>query len=332
MSDCVMSVSRQKQKLLFLRELMLTKTDESNPLTGKEIIDILAKNGIREERKTLYDDIAALSESGLIIEVTKKGHQNAYYVAERTFTDEELYVLADAVASSRFLTVKKSSELIEKLKTLTSQQKGKALKRQVFVESRVKTYNEGIFYTINQINQAIFDKKTIEFKYYTFGADRQKHYRHDGEIYRASPYYLVWKNDCYYLICYSEKHQKVIYLRVDRMTSVSVTDKKRRALPLEEQELAKELRTSFDMYSGTLARVTLEADNSLTDVVIDRFGDKTVLRKSTDSRFAVNVDVQISPTFWGWLFTFGDKMKITSPDWVVNSAKEYLDSITKLYK
>lgn len=325
-------VSRQKQKLLFLRELLMERTDEENPLTGKEIIEILESNGIKEERKTLYDDIATLSESGLSIEVTKKGHSNAYYISDRLFTDEELYVLADAVASSKFLTQKKSSQLIEKLQSLTSRQKAKNLRRQVFVESRVKAYNEGIFYAINRINQAIFEKKMIDFRYYTYGSDRKKHYRHDGEIYKASPYYLVWKNDRYYLICYSEKHKKIVYFRVDRMTSVNVSEQKRRVLPVDQQEIAKNLRTSFDMYSGTPARITLEVAESLADVIIDRFGDKTILRKNSDDTFVCSVDVQISPTFWGWLFTFGNKMKVISPKCVADDAKAYAEMIYKMYQ
>lgn len=103
-----------------MEALFRQKTDEEHPLTGNQLIDILAAEGIKAERKTIYDDIATLCDSGLNIETTKRGHSNAYYLGERLFQDEELFVLADAVASSKFLTIKKSNELIRKLQTLTS--------------------------------------------------------------------------------------------------------------------------------------------------------------------------------------------------------------------
>lgn len=324
-------VSQQKQKLLYMRELLLELTDENNPLTGKEIIDLLQKNGIKEERKTLYDDIATLAGSGLSIEVTKKGHSNAYYISERLFSTEELFVLADAVASSKFLTQKKSSELIEKLQRLTSIQQGKSLRRQIFVENRVKTFNEGIYYAISQINEAIFSKKMIEFKYFSYDLNRKKQFRHGGEIYKVSPYYLVWKNDNYYLICHSPKREKIVYFRVDRMSGTRVSEEKRHALDLDQQEIAKNLRTAFNMYSGTPEKVTFVADESLIDVIIDRFGEKTICKKVSENSFSCTVEVQVSPTFWGWLFSFGEKLVVTAPEWVVNEAASHAQRLADLY-
>lgn len=323
--------SKQKQKLLFLRQLLLENTDEENPLTGKEIIDILNLNGIKEERKTLYDDIATLVGSGLSIEVTKKGHANAYYVSERLFTTEELFVLADAVASSRFLTQKKSSELIKKLMKLTSNGKSKSLRRQVFVENRAKTFNESIYYTISQINEAIFNKQMITFQYFSYDHTRKKQLRHGGEVYKVSPYHLIWKNDNYYLICHSKKRDKIVYFRVDRMTKVSVIDEKRTELSLDQQEIAKNLRTAFDMYTGTPERVVIEFDSSLMDVMIDRFGEKIILNRVSESTYRFSADVQISPTFWGWLFSFGEKAKVASPQWVVNEALKEAEKLYRIY-
>lgn len=325
-------VTVQKQKLILLAKMLYQLTDENNPLTGKELMNMLQAHGIKIERKTLYDDIATLSGSGLEIEITKKGHSHAYYIGERLFTDEELYVLVDAVASSKFLTVRKSSELIRKLQKLTSASKAKSLRRQVFVENRVRTFNESIYYTINQINEAVFAGKMLEFKYYAYDLNRKRKFKHDGEIYQVSPYYLVWKGDNYYLICHSEKREKIVYFRVDRMSSVKVSDRKRTVLSVDEQEIAKSLMTAFDMYSGTPERVTIKADNSLIDVVMDRFGEKTAVTRVNDSSFTFKADVQISPTFWGWLFSFGDKMKVTAPKWVVNQAAEEAGRLNDMYK
>ena len=103
-----------------MKKLFETKTDEKHTITGNRLIEILGDYGIKAERKTIYDDIKTLCDSGMDIEITKDGHSNAYYLAQRLFQDEELYVLADAVASSRFLTQKKSKELLKKIQSLTA--------------------------------------------------------------------------------------------------------------------------------------------------------------------------------------------------------------------
>ena len=232
-------VSRQKQKLLTMKKLFETKTDEKHTITGNRLIEILGDYGIKAERKTIYDDIKTLCDSGMDIEITKDGHSNAYYLAQRLFQDEELYVLADAVASSRFLTQKKSKELLKKIQSLTSEHKAKDLRRMVYVSNRTKTFNEQIYYAINSIQEGIFSGLEIHFKYYEYTVEKRKQLRHGGEVYTVSPYSLVWENDNYYLVCYCEKHEKICRYRVDRMTQVTVTDIPRRELSEEEKENAK---------------------------------------------------------------------------------------------
>ena len=94
------SFQTETEKLLTIEKLFETKTDEKHTITGNRLIEILGDYGIKAERKTIYDDIKTLCDSGMDIEITKDGHSNAYYLAQRLFQDEELYVLADAVASA----------------------------------------------------------------------------------------------------------------------------------------------------------------------------------------------------------------------------------------
>lgn len=321
-------VSRQKQKLLFMRELLLQRTDEHHPMTVNQIINILAENGIKEERKTVYDDIATLIGSGLMIEVTKVGHANAYYVCDRLFETEELYVLVDAVASSKFLTQKKSNALIEKIKKLTSVNLAKNLSRQIDVTGRVKTFNENIYYTISAINEAIINRKMLEFQYFQYDKNKKKQLRHKGKVYRISPYKLVWENDKYYLIGYSDDHKDVTTYRVDRMTQVFAIDEKRME-PTED--INKKLSSTFNMYSGVSERVTFEIKEHLIDQMIDKFGEKILLSQTESGRLSFTAEVQISPTFWGWLFQYGNEIRITAPQNVMDCAKNELRKIAENY-
>lgn len=324
-------VSRQKQKLLFMRRVLLEQTDEQHPITVNQLINILADNGIKEERKTVYDDIATLIGSGLAIEVTKVGHANAYYVCQREFEQEELFILADAVASSKFLTERKSKHLIEKLQMLTSKHQAKELLRVIDVKDRVKTYNENIFYTINQITEAISNKKMLTFQYYSYNAKMKKQLKHSGAFYKVSPYKLIWENDNYYLICFSHSRDKIVHFRADRMIKVSATNEDRREPDIDETAMIKELRSTFDMYSGTPERVTFEITENLLDPMVDKFGDKIRPTLNENGKLTFSTDIQISPTFWGWLFQFGKQIKIIAPQDTVELAKTELAGILESY-
>ena len=278
-------VSRQKQKLLTMKKLFETKTDEKHTITGNRLIEILGDYGIKAERKTIYDDIKTLCDSGMDIEITKDGHSNAYYLAQRLFQDEELYVLADAVASSRFLTQKKSKELLKKIQSLTSEHKAKDLRRMVYVSNRTKTFNEQIYYAINSIQEGIFSGLEIHFKYYEY-----------------------------------------------RMTQVTVTDIPRRELSEEEKTEVTNRQTIYGMYGGELMTLQLQFDNKLIDVVMDRFGEKTICHKNSDNTFYINEEVQVAPTFWGWLFQFGSQAKVLGPERAVEMAKDAISDIADCYK
>lgn len=325
-------LSRQKQKLLTMKKLFESKTDENHSITGAKLIETLAQEGIKAERKTIYDDIKTLCDSGMDIEVTKDGHSNAYYLGARTFQDEELFVLADAVASCRFLTKKKSQELIKKIQTLTSEYKAKQLRRLVYVDNRTKNFNEQIYYAINKIQAGIFDGVEIRFRYTEFNPDKKQILKHGGEVYGVSPYSLVWENDNYYLVCYCNKHEKICRYRVDRMINVEVTDTPVKPMTDEDKQEVANMQSLYGMYGGEPVSVTMQFDNSLANVVIDKFGMNCHPHRNSDDTFCLTADVQIAPTFWGWFFQFGSKAKIIAPESIVEQAKQYIDVLNENYK
>lgn len=325
-------VSRQKQKLLILEQLFKKRTDENHPLTGNQIIQYLNNNDIKAERKTIYDDIATLTGSGLPVETKKIGHSNAYFIEKRVFEDVELFLLADAVASSKFLTIKKSNDLIEKLQKLTSDYKAKQLRRSIHVENRTKSFNDFIYYNINEIQSAIFSDRNISFNYFEYDMQKKKQLKHGGQTYVVSPFQLICENNNYYLTCYCHNHKKICRYRVDRMKNVSVEDEKRQKLTEDEEQELKNLRSVYNMYGGQIENVQIQFDNKLINVVIDRFGERVICHPNSDNTFFINVEVQISPTFWGWLFQFGKDAKILSPSKIADMAKDKLKETSELYK
>ncbi|MGN0632584.1 MAG: helix-turn-helix transcriptional regulator [Oscillospiraceae bacterium] len=322
-------VSKQKQKLLIMEQLFKERTDEAHSITGNQLIETLGKMGIKAERKTIYDDIATLCDSGMDIQTTKSGHSNAYYLGERLFTDEELKILSDAVATSKFLTIKKSNELIKKLQSLTSEYKSPALRRSIHIENRTKSFNDGIYRTIDLLHEAIYADSEAEMTYTDVSSADKKKQNIRCVI---SPYQIVWECERYYVICYceSERINGVCRLRADRMSDVSLGKGKRHTLSEQEELDVRKLKNADSGMSSEDIRIKFSAE--LIGEMIDRFGEKVNMRQISDNEFYVDVSAKISPSFWGWLFKFGDKAQIVSPDYVRELAEEKLSKLHGLYE
>lgn len=213
----------QKLKLLYLKELLENESDEKHPVNTQRIIEYLASHGITSERKAIYNDIECLQDFGMDI-IHKAGRNGGYYLASREFELPELKLLVDAVQSSKFLTSKKSMQLIEKLSHMVSIHEAGTLKRQAVVSGRVKTMNESIYYNVDSLHEAIAQNSTITFRYTEWGLDGKRHER--PGIYEASPYTLIWDDENYYLVAHTERHG-ITHYRVDKMAQITITGKKR---------------------------------------------------------------------------------------------------------
>lgn len=193
----------QKLSLLYIRDYLEQNTDDEHPATAQMLIDMLAKKGISCERKTIYAHIAALQDYGLDV-MNRRGKNGGYYIASRNFELPELKLLIDAVQSSRFLTERKSRELIEKLCQQCNRYDASLMHRDIVIDRRVKSMNETIYYNVDAVQEAISQNRQIRFRYFDWGMDGQRHYR-DKE-YLASPYGLCQDNENCYLLAHSPRY------------------------------------------------------------------------------------------------------------------------------
>ncbi len=303
--------SNQRLKLLYLYKILLERSDEEHSITMPEIISQLKLYGISAGRKALYEDIEALKLYGLDI-ICSRGSNAGYKVVSREFELPELKLLADAVCSSRFLTEKKSAELLKKLEKLTSIYEAKQIQRQVFIADRVKAINELIYINVDAIHRAIAERKKIAFKYFDYDLRKKKRYR-DG-IRTCSPYALTWEDERYYLVAYYEKYDSISNFRVDRMENVIVLDEPAQKYP-HGFKLSAYLNSTFSMFSGEAEEVKLRFDKLLINAVIDRFGTDIWISDDGDNSFTVRVQIKTEQPepFFGWLFQFGTKVQIIEP-------------------
>ena len=310
----------QKLKIFYILDYLQAYSNEKNPVRASDLIAMLDRQwGIRCDRKTVYSDIAALQQYGVDI-VSLPGKNGGYYIASRNFELPELKLLIDAVQSSRYLTEKKSRELIEKLCSQCNEQDAKLMRRTVLVSGRVKSMNETIYYNVDAIQEAIAQNKQITFRYFDWDFGGKRKYR-DKE-YLASPYGLCQDNENCYLLAFSDRHGITSY-RVDRMTDIQLTEANRIPCPeLTGKALHDHANRLFQMYSGDALDVKMRFHRSLLNVVIDRFGKDTMLIPDGDEYFNFTVKVAISPMFLSWVIGFGANAKILYPQSVADVCKE----------
>lgn len=323
----------QKLKILYLLKILLENTDEEHHLNMSEILQKLSQQDIKAERKSIYSDIESLRLFGVDI-ICQKTDVFGYYIGKRDFELPELKLLVDSVQASKFITKKKSNDLIKKIEGLTDKYSARELQRQVYTSDRVKALNEKIYYNVDKLHDAIINGKQIAFKYYVYNTDKKKQLRNEGDDYIISPYSLAVSDENYYVISHYPKYEGLSHFRVDRMTDIRILDIKANDIKLitdENFNIGEYSRKLFNMFSGETQIVQLKCDNKLIDSIIDRFGEDVSIRKLNNNKFIVTTKINISPTFFAWVFTFEDKMEIISPLTVVNQFKQSLEKVGKLY-
>ncbi len=319
-----MARSEQKLKMLALLDILKEYSDEEQLVTMEQIILLLSQKGIAAERKSIYDDIDCLRNYGCNI-VNKRGKNGGYYLADREFSLSELKLLVDAVQASKFITHKKSEELIKKLEGLTSKNKAVQLRRSVVMYDRVKNMNESSVLTVDAIQDAINRNSKISFKYFNHNIKKEKVLRNNGESYTVSPWALIWDSENYYMVAFDDKDRIMKNYRVDKMLYITLLNKKRDGAEQNKRfDPGKYSRKMFGMYGGDTVNVKLRCDKSLIDVMLDRFGIKTILTPSGDL-FDITVEVAKSPVFLSWIMQFGSKVTVLEP-------KEVKDDLLALAK
>ena len=326
-----MAANNYKLALLIMMRELMEKTDEDHVLNASQIIGIMEGYGFEMDRRTVYANIEVLQDFGIDV-VKRGGTGGGYYIAGRDFELPELKLLVDSVQSSKFITEKKSAELIRKLGRLINEQKAKELNRSVFIHNRMKTMNETIYYNVDKLHDAMNRNRQISFQYADWTPEKKLEPRKGGEVYIISPWALTWDDENYYLIGYDEAADRIKHYRVDKMMRMDILKKERLG---KEQfkgfDLASFAKKTFGMYGGTDASVSLRCEKKLAGVVIDRFGKDIFIKPDGPDHIRVRVTVAVSPQFFGWITGIGTGMEIVSPESVREEYKEYLRGVLEGY-
>lgn len=321
----------QRLKLLKIWEILRQETDEAHPMSSVELLERLEAIDIKCDRRTLYADIQALNESGYKINCNRR-KTNEYFVERREFSMAEIQILMDAVQAASFIPEEKTALLVDKIAELAGSRKAEAIKKNIVAFNTVKSHNEDIFGTVATITQALEQDKKIEFLYFDYDTNKRRIYRKENKVYKVNPVATIFSNDKYYLLCYDDKHGNPSHYRIDRMAEMKISSEN--IVPSKLSELCaiqKHKKQLFGMFTGEECEVSFEADNSLIDTVLDKFGFDTRLSVRNNQTFSFSATVQLSPVFLGWCCSFGDKLKVTGPETVLKHLKEHLDKLKNYY-
>ena len=300
----------QKIKLLKLMEMLQQDTDEFHALTTSEIIRRLGEMGISCERRTVGKDVALLREQGYEIMNELKGHENSYWIADRSFSVPELKILMDAVQAAHFIPGEKTDELIGKIAALGGSYRAELLTGNLVRFPVHKHSNQAVFYNIDTIEEGLLKKQRISFRYYDLNENKEKVYRKEGGRYQTDPVALVYDDNNYYLLGYSRKYRKVITYRVDRMDRVEVDEE---PVCAAAAQMPPEKVDKFRMYAGKAQNITLRFRDGVLPMIYDKFGEETEVRRTGEDECEATVEVQLSPPFWSWLFMLQQSVQLVEP-------------------
>lgn len=316
----------QKLKLLYVSKIMQKYTDEEHGLTIQELTQKLEKEGVKAERKSLYEDLRDLDKFDLVIDGEKDGKSYRYKIVDRPFAIAELKLLVDAIGSSKIISEKKSKKLIEKLGELTSIYEAKKLERQVYVTNRGKTANEDVYFSIDNIHTAMGENKRITFQYVQWNIKKELVPRHDGAFYDVSPWGLVWDDENYYLVGFDSNSQKIKHYRVDKMIRLTILDEAREGKEaFEKLNFAEYTQMNFGMFGGREEVVKIQFPDDKVGILLDRFGTDISIVSKYDNTSVARVKVCLSNQFYGWLFGLGGDFVLTGPDEAVEEMTALLE-------
>ncbi len=325
--------SNQKFKFTYLMKIMTEKTDDEHSLTMPQILEELEKYEVSAERKSIYEDFKDMSKLGIDVIKEQRGRETFYHIAGREFELAEVKLLIDAVQSAKFITQKKSKSLISKVKNFVSEHQAKQLQRQIVINDRVKTMNESVYYNVDDIHTAINQNRKIKFKYYKWDIDKKLVERHGGSYFVVSPWALLWDDENYYMIAFDDWDNKIKHYRVDKMMYIEVgNDERAGKEEFKNFDMAKYSKATFGMYHGEKTKVCIKFANHMCGVFIDRFGKDTLFRKIDENHSELIVDINVSPQFFGWIFSLGNDVEIVSPVEVVNELREYTKKFIMKYE
>lgn len=321
------------ERLFLLYYFLLQNTNREHVVKPREINDFLNDKGIFIEKKAIYSDFEKLrSATGL--DITWNAHKQGYQIVNPLFEPYELRLIVDSVQSSKFITQEQARKISRKITELADVHTRSSLNRQSYVSNRIRSKNESVVKESDKIHACIAEDKKVAFRYFHYTPSKERQYSKHGDLYMVSPFALLWNDGNYYLYAYVSEKKEFRHFRVDRMERIIKMDEKREGKEaFRKVDLTARQTKVFNMFSSKKEyTVRLRCINRMADAIIDRFGKEIILVPDGDKHFIVSVVVEVSEPFYAWVCSFARRIRIISPEPVVEEMKAFIGKIAGMYE
>jgi len=307
----------EKANAICLLEVLKEYSDAEHILPMREILaKMQSLYGIKIDRRTVYGAIALLIELGYDISIYEDNGVG-YYLRDRELEQSEVLLLTDAVYSFPFIPARQTEQLVQKLQKQLSIHQRKRYRYLTISRQDRKTDNRQVFWNIEQLDEAIEQKKKIKLNYLHYGLDKKQH---ETKTYTLSPYEMVYMNERYYLICVPDHDPHTRLYRIDRMKDIQILDDPRSAVVARQ-----EAQNAVYAYVGAPERIVMYCDRTILDDVIDRFGTEVQIRERDENTFTASFTAPPRGVKF-WALQYLPYVEVVEPAWL---REEIIESLGK---
>ena len=307
----------EKANAICLLEVLREYSDAEHILPMREIIaKMQSLYGIKIDRRTVYGAVALLIELGYDISIYEDNGAG-YYLRSRELEQSEVLLLTDAVYSFPFIPAKQTEQLVQKLQKQLSIHQRKRYRYLTISRQDRKTDNRQVFWNIEQLDEAIAQKKKVRLGYLHYGLDKKQH---EAKTYTLSPYEMIYMNERYYLICVPDHAPNTRLYRIDRMKNIQILDD-----PRSEAVARQEAQNAVYAYVGTPERIIMYCDRAILDDVIDRFGTEVQIREHDENTFTASFTAPPRGVKF-WALQYLPHVEVVEPAWL---REEIIESLGK---
>jgi predicted DNA-binding transcriptional regulator YafY len=329
------ATGNKKMLNMLILEILRNYTDEEHSLTQQEIIKLLELNyGMECDRRSVKNNVLSLKELGeeCGFEISM---EKGYRLISREFDDAELRILIDSVLFSKSISTRQAKNLIKKIRNLASKYFNAKVSHVCNLPELNRTINKQAMYSMDVINDAIAEKRKINFIYNDIGTDFKLHPRRE-EPYVVNPYQIVANNGRFYLICNYDKYDNVAHFRIDRMTDVHELEEKIK--PMKEVpeldgrlNLPKHMAEHIYMFNGPSSAIKLATTADMMSDLVDWFGTDFKIMEQDGDKIVVRLNCNEKAMRF-WALQYGPCVEVLGPESLRKQVKTDIAAMSKKYK
>ena len=324
------ATGNKKMLNMLILEILRLYTDENHSLTQQEIIKLLDQNyGMECDRRSVKNNILSLKEMGYDISMEK-----GYSLISREFDDAELRILIDSVLFSKSISTKQAKEIIKKIRGLASNYFNAKVSHVSNLPELNRTTNKQALYALDEINDAIAEKRKISFVYNTLGTDLKLHPKRE-EPYIVNPFQIFANNNRFYLIGNYDKYDNISHYRIDRMTEVRKLEEKMKPVKQVQEikeglNLPKHMAEHIYMFSGPSIDVKLVTYEDMIAQIDDWFGKDFRITNIENGKVTIRLRCNEKAIRF-WALQYGPYVEIIEPLSLREQLRSDIEEMRKKY-